>query len=161
MKELNDKIKSPFEPANCYFSKVNTFIDSLNFENELGCTMRSDEERNFQPIEDPVVNFECMYRDWVQAGLNDCHKDVSAILKLAALIPPSTAEIERSFSLMKLICTPIRKQLDTHNMAQCMRICQYGPLNDTDYDEILRRWLEADKTKSKARRVVSRILLKI
>ena len=30
---------------------------------------------------------------------------ITKLLILPALIPPSTAEVERSFSLMKLICT--------------------------------------------------------
>ena len=75
------------------------------------------------------------------------HCEITKLLILAALIPLSTAEVEQSFSLMKLICTKLRKRLTNENLTALMRICKYeGKIN---YKEIKELWLNADETKSK------------
>ena len=48
--------------------------------------------------------------------------NITKVLTLAASIPPSTAEVECTFSLMKFICTQTRKQLSHENLGACMRI---------------------------------------
>ena len=42
---------------------------------------------------------------WVHNQISDRLSEITLCLHLAALIPPSTAEVERSFSLMKSIDT--------------------------------------------------------
>ena len=60
------------------------------------------------------------------------------IAKLAALIPPSRAEVERSFSLMNLILTPLQKRLLLENLSHCMRIRKFPrALSDSNYKEII------------------------
>lgn len=104
-----------------------------------------------------VYRFENVFSDWLSNSMDiDC-PNMSKVLKLAALIPPSTAEVERSFSLMKLICTPLRKSLKNVNLGHCMRISLHGSLTDEDYEEILDKWLGADDTKSKKRKVACRL----
>ena len=45
-----------------------------------------------------------MLKDWCTDNkLISMHQDITKIIEMAALIPPSTAEVERSFSLMNLI----------------------------------------------------------
>lgn len=88
-----------------------------------------------------------------------CHTEITRLLTLAALVPPSTAEVERTFSLMKLICMRLQNRLKQSNLANCMRICKFPVvLDDSDYANILKLWLEADETKSKKRKVASRLL---
>ena len=54
------------------------------------------------------------------------------------LIPPSTKEVERSFSLMNLILTPLRKRLLPENLSHCMHICKFPrALSDSNYKKIL------------------------
>ena len=48
-----------------------------------------------------IYTFEIMLKQWVELGFESRHPELSMILNLAALIPPSTAEVEWSFSLMK------------------------------------------------------------
>ena len=49
-------------------------------------------------------NLEIMLKDWCTDNkLISMHQDITKIIEMAALIPPSTAEVERSFSLMNLI----------------------------------------------------------
>ena len=57
--------------------------------------------------------------------------------------------------LMKLICTKLRKRLTHENLTALMRICKYQ--GDIDYEDIKNTWLRADDTKSKTRRVNSRL----
>ena len=75
------------------------------------------------------------------------HCEITKLLILAALIPPSTAKVERSFSLMKLICTKLHKQLTNENLIALMRICKYeGKIN---YKEIKELWLNLTKPNRK------------
>ena len=67
------------------------------------------------------------------------HGDMTKILALAALIPPSTAEVELSFSLMKLICTRLRYSLTSEHLSACMRISKFRELMDEDFQEILKQ----------------------
>ena len=103
--------------------------------------------------------FETMLQSWVNNSASTRHPDMTKLMILAALIPPSTAEVERSFSLMKLICTRLRNRLSQENLSNCMRICKFRKLTDDDYVAIFNRWLGADDTKSKKRKVASRFFI--
>ena len=83
--------------------------------------------------------FEMALHDW----LEECslqYPNISRLITFAALIPPSTAEVERLFSLMKLVKTPIRKRLLPDNLADCIRISKFGKFSDDDKENIMKRW---------------------
>ena len=102
--------------------------------------------------------FEIMHKLWHRnEEVVSKHPDITKMLYLAALIPPSTAEVERSFSLMKLICTRLRISLSQNSLKNCMRICKFRKLTKKDFRDILKDWLKADDTKSKKRKVSSRL----
>ena len=84
-----------------------------------------------------------MLKDWrTDNKLISMHQDITKIIEMAALISPSTAEVERSFSLMNLISTPLRQRLSAENLGHCMRICKFPrSLTENDYQQILSRWL--------------------
>ena len=65
-------------------------------------------------------SFEVMLKQWAESGCATRHPDLTRILNLAALIPPSTAEDERMFNLMKLICTKLRNSLSQENLGACI-----------------------------------------
>ena len=96
-------------------------------------------------------NFEIMLKDWcTDNNLISIHQGITKIIEMDALIPPSTAEVERSFSLMNLISIPLHKGLSAENLGHCMRICKFPrSLTKNDYQQILSRWLEGTGTKSK------------
>ena len=100
-----------------------------------------------------------MLKDWCTDNkLISMHQDITKIIEMAALIPPSTAEVERSFSLMNLISTPLRKRLSVENLGHCMRICKFPrSLTENDYQQILSPWLEVAETKPKSRRINHRL----
>ena len=77
---------------------------------------------------DTKYNFKIMFCQWHDAGLFEWHKDVGWIIKVVALIPPPTIEVECSFSLMNLISKPLRKCLLPDNLQHCMQICKHGKL---------------------------------
>ena len=63
-------------------------------------------------------SFEVMSEQWMESDYAVRHSEITKLLILAALIPPSTAEVERTFSLMKLICTKLRKRLTNENLQR-------------------------------------------
>ena len=105
-----------------------------------------------------AYTFEEVLKNWMGHSASVRHPAITRILNLAALIPPSTAEVERSFSLMNLISTPLRRRLNQESLGQCMRVCLFPrKLTNADYENILKSWLQADDTKSKTRRVAQRL----
>ena len=72
-----------------------------------------------------IYTFEEMLLNWMSHSAAVRHPAITRILRLAALIPPSTAEVERSLSLMNLISTPLRKRLKQESLDHCMRICKF------------------------------------
>ena len=102
-------------------------------------------------------SFEITLKEWAESGCESRHPVISKILNLAALIPPSTAEVKRTFSLMKLICTKLRNRLSKENLGVCIHICIFRELTENDFHSIMGKWLEVDDTKSKKRRVSARL----
>ena len=90
-------------------------------------------------IQKQNYNFEIMLKDWYTDNkLVSMHQDITKIIEMAGLIPPSTAELERSFSLMNLISTPLCKGLWAENLDHCMRICKFPrSLTKNDFSPIL------------------------
>ena len=116
----------------------------------------------YEQKEDKLSNiqeytFKIMLSSWIKSDLAIRHPEITKVLKLAALIPPTTAKVETSFSLMKLICTRLRNRLLTENLGHCMRICNFCDLNNLDYNKIMEKWLTAENTKSKKRKVLTRL----
>ena len=100
-------------------------------------------------------NFEIMLKDWcTDSKLISMHQDITKIKEMAALIPPSNAEMGRSFSLMNLISTPLPKRLSAENLGHCMSVCKSPrSITKNDYQQILSQWLEGDTIKSKSCRI--------
>ena len=53
----------------------------------------------------------------------------------------------------ELICTKLRNRLSQENLGACIRICKFRELTEKDFCSIMEKWLKADDTKSKKRRV--------
>ena len=126
-------------------------------------------EKNTQKLEENVVilgnqqdyTFDIVLTSCMLSPFSDHHKDMKTIIVLGSLIPPSTAEVEQSFRLMKLICAGVRNRLLTENLSHCMRICKFRDLTADEYKQILRLSLKADETKNKKRKVSLPLQLKI
>ena len=57
----------------------------------------------------------------------------------------------------ELICTKLRNKLSQENLDVCIRISKFRELTEKDFHSILEKWLKADDTKSKKRRVSTRL----
>ena len=113
------------------------------------------ERKNIQKLEEKVATlgnqqdytFDILLKSWMLSLFSDHYRDMATIILLGSLIHPLTAEIEWSFSLMKLICTRLRNRLLTENLSHCMRVCKFRDLRADEYEQILRLWLKEDETK--------------
>ena len=114
-------------------------------------------EKNIQKLEEKVVTlchqqgytFHKLLKFWMLSPFSNRHKDIITIILLGWLISLLTAEVERSFSLMKLIWTWLRNRLLTKNLSHGMRICKSRDLRADEYEQVLRLLLKADETKNK------------
>ena len=55
-----------------------------------------------------------------------CITNMATLFKTALLIPPTTSNIECGFSVMYLICSPLRTSFSEANLDHFMRICING-----------------------------------
>ena len=79
-------------------------------------------------------------------------KDVHAIFphtmllfKLPLLIPPSTSGVERGFSVMNLLVSPLRATLNERNLDRLMRICLNGPdkFSDNELEHLVDKFKDS------------------
>ena len=72
------------------------------------------------------------------------YPNLMRVFRLALLIPPSTSNVERGFSAMNLLCSPLRTSLNQHNLDRFMRISLTGPapalLKDSDYERYFEKF---------------------
>ena len=87
----------------------------------------------------------------IENKLMSMHQDITKIIEISALIAPSVAEVERSFSLMNLTSTPLCQRLSVENLGRCMTICKFPRnLTENDYQQILSQWLGGAEPNQKA-----------
>lgn len=67
------------------------------------------------------------FRDYLQDEGRQIPRNLKPLISIMKLIPISTAECERGFSLMNLICTDLRNRLLTINLANLMFVNLNGP----------------------------------
>ena len=60
-------------------------------------------------------------------GLRNVFPNILFLLTLANIIPTPTASVERIFSLMNSLCTPLRSRLTEGSLGALMRICSEAP----------------------------------
>ena len=77
--------------------------------------------------------------------LQNC-SNIAILFKISLLIPPSTSNVKRGFSVINLICTPLRSSLNEQNLDRFMRICINGPekLNDDMLNELIQNFKKAN-----------------
>ena len=99
--------------------KINTKIKELVKTGQL----TSDLVENYK-CEHPV-SLDCVYADMVVDRA--FYPDLMKLLKFALLITPSTANVERGFSVLTLLVTKHRNSLATKNIDRLMRLVLLGP----------------------------------
>ena len=136
-------------------------IQKASLATDISERKRNEKKKTLKTIEEDLkalrktqkASFKIIHQKWLSRGFGTKHPTVSLMLEYAALIPPSTAEVERAFSTMKLICTRLRKTLTTNNLSHCIRISKFRELTDDDFRKMIEIWLSAENTKSKKRKI--------
>ena len=83
---------------------------------EVSCFMA-----NNKPVSPEV--YRLMHLD----GSLALYPNIAKLFKLSLLIPPSTSNVERGFSVMNLLCTPLQSLISEHNLDCFVRLCINGP----------------------------------
>ena len=65
--------------------------------------------------------------------------ETGKLFKFALLIPPSTANVERVFSTINLLISPLHTSLVKKNLDRMMRVCLEGPekLSDKTVEKLI------------------------
>ena len=63
-----------------------------------------------------------LYKHFKQDDAEHSFPNILRLFKLALIIPTSTAEVERCFSCLNLLCTDLRSKLSQQNLEHLMRI---------------------------------------
>lgn len=86
------------------------------------------------------------YRDFLE-NPKKIPKPLTALFNCTKLIPCSTADCERGFSLMNLIITPTRTRLTVEHVSSLMFVNLHGPnLRDWDPEPYVKTWLRKHRT---------------
>ena len=73
------------------------------------------------------------------------YPDLLILFKLSLLITPSTANVERGFSVLTLLAAKQRKSLSPSTLDKLMRITLIGPpkLEDSTYETLVDRFQDS------------------
>ena len=101
-------------------------------------------EKDIQKLEEKVAtlvnqqDYTCdiLLKYWMLSPFSDHYRDMKTIILLGSLIHHLTAEVEQSFSLMKLICTRLGNRLLTKNLSNGIRISKFRDLRMDEYEQI-------------------------
>ena len=86
------------------------------------------------------------FRDYIENGGKSVPLALVPLVNCNKLIPCSSAECERGFSLMNLIITSLRSRLLTERVSALMFISQHGPpLRRWNPEPYVRTWLRAHR----------------
>lgn len=80
-------------------------------------------QRQQNPVKSTAERLLEFERDGV---LRRCYPNMHVLTLMNMIIPASTAVVERSFSLMNNLCTPLRNFLNQVSLESLMRICWEG-----------------------------------
>ena len=127
--------------------EVNGFLESFDHNIQF---INEREKKTFaeQIVKEPSQNEDTrpllatpneIYNLMGTDGSAQLYKNMFKLFKISLLIPPSTANIERGFSVMNLLCTPIRSSLNDSSIDRLMCICINGPdmLDENDLDKLV------------------------
>ena len=135
---------NPVHAASEFEDFMEAFDDGVNFLNEklkksakqLGSERNLNEAKTFIETKKPTSADVYKYLD-ADGSLKQFPNIVT--FKTSLLIPPTTSTIERGFSVINLICTPLRTSLSESNLDRFARICINGPeiFSESDVEKMV------------------------
>ena len=129
--ELEDFMESFDDGVEYLSDTLQKYVKQLVDEGTL------TEPENFVGEKKPMAGNSHKYMD-PNGYLKQC-TNMATLLKMALLIPPTASNIENGFSVMNLICSPLRTSFSEANLDRFMQICINGP--DTFENLMWREWL--------------------
>ena len=86
-----------------------------------------------------------IYMQLVKTGALVRFPNTMKLHSLSLLIPPSTSGVERAFSVMNLLVSPLRTTLNENNVDRLMRMCLDGPdkFNDKQLEQIVDNFMNS------------------
>ena len=86
------------------------------------------------------------YRDFKDSRGEEIGPSLRRLLSSIHSLPISTAECERGFSRMNLICTPLRSALTIHHVSSLIFVSVVGPpLNQWNPTTCVNSWLASGR----------------
>jgi len=108
-------------------------------------------DRAIKEAEKQEFSLEDLLKKWIKSDYAKQYKSVTFLLKMACLVPASTAIVESSWSVMNLISDAHSSHLTQEHLNVLMHVALHRqPLTDDDIENIYQKW-----RKMKARRVFS------
>ena len=119
---------------------MEAFDDGINFlyeklkksAKQLGSERNLNEAKTFIETKKPTSTDVYKYLD--ADGSLKQFPNIITLFKTSLLIPPTTSNVERGFSVINLICTPLRISLSESNLNRFARICINGPETFSESD---------------------------
>ena len=117
------------------------------------------EKTSANVVEEKLKNFiavnEFTIADWFKTlSDGECngktlYPNMMILLELTLIMPLSTAEVERGFSVLKLLCTRLRASMKQTTSDCLMRICLHNELEDADSEEIVNIYRDCQDVSSR------------
>ena len=99
---------------------------------QLGCERNLNEAKTFIETKNPTSTY--VYNYLAADGSLKQFPNIATLFKTSLLIPQTTLNVECGFSVMNLICTPLRTSLSASNLDRVMRICINQPETFSESD---------------------------
>ena len=128
------------------------FLEDFNLS--LGKLERKRKEEVFCMIKDgklsslSVDKYKCehpippdhIYKDMFSS--HEQYPQIIQVFKLSLLVPPSTANVERGFSILNLVHTKQRNRLAVNSLDRLLRLVLVGPqkLDDDTYEVLINKY---------------------
>ena len=142
--EYNDFIEDFDAAVTTLYDKMKEDVKVLNAK-KVNVWSNWQLHSSHKPLSTYIYKFLAAY------GTLKNFPNLASLFKISLLIPRSTSNVERGFSVMNLICTPLRSSLSETNLDRFMRICLNGPEKLTD--DILEELIEDFKQSRDNRRL--------
>ena len=93
-----------------------------------------------------------IYKFLAADGTLKNHINIAVLFTISLLIPPSTSNVEQGFSVMNLICTPLRSSLSESNLNRFKCTCINGPekLDDNVLEELIQDFRKSNNHMSQS-----------
>ena len=111
---------------------VNFLNEKLKSAKQLGSERNLNEAKTFIETKKPTSTDVYKYLAADSSLMQ--FSNTATLFKTSLLIPPTTSNVERGFSVMNLICTPLRTSLSESTLDRFIRICINGPETFSESD---------------------------